>query len=201
MREAMNPNDSPAPGRPREFDEGQALMAIMEIFWSKGYEGASMSDLVAATGVKKGSLYAAFGDKRAMYRQALAHYDRVWIEVALRDLGGGGPALARIENFLQSAANVSDPRGCFTCNASIDQAALDPESARLVRTSLDRLQTALTRAVSELPHLAELDQNEITARARHLMSVYFGLRVMAKACAEADLLDQARQAALRSLMV
>jgi len=54
-------------GRPREFDPDTALAAIMEVFWAKGFEGASMRDLVVATGLKKGSLYAAFGDKRAMF--------------------------------------------------------------------------------------------------------------------------------------
>ncbi len=59
-------------GRPREFDVDEALTKIMAVFWAKGFEGSSLSDLVAATGLKKGSLYAAFGDKRAMYLKALA---------------------------------------------------------------------------------------------------------------------------------
>ena len=58
-------------GRPREFDEDEALATIMDVFWKKGFEGATMSDLVTATGLIKGSLYAAFGDKRAGLKPAV----------------------------------------------------------------------------------------------------------------------------------
>ena len=77
-----------AVGRPREFDAEEALAQIMDVFWAKGFEGASMSDLVTATGLKKGSLYAAFGDKRAMYLKALALYDRTAIDRSVRVLTG-----------------------------------------------------------------------------------------------------------------
>ena len=53
-------------GRPREFDEEIALTEIMNVFWAKGFEGTTLNDLVSATGMKKGSLYAAFGDKRVV---------------------------------------------------------------------------------------------------------------------------------------
>lgn len=199
MREAMIKGEALSPGRPREFDENVALTAIMEVFWAKGFEGASMSDLVAATGVKKGSLYAAFGDKRAMYRQALARYDRTWIDFAVRGLKGGGPPRTRIEHFLQSAASQGDPRGCFTCNASIDQACLDPASARLVRASLERLEAALREALAEIGDRAVQGPGGIGRQASHLMAVYFGLRVLAKAGAAPEVLDQAKDAALATL--
>ena len=67
-------------GRPREFDEDEALAKILDVFWAKGFEGTSMSDLETATGLRKGSLYAAFGDKRAMYLKALALYGRTAID-------------------------------------------------------------------------------------------------------------------------
>ncbi len=192
----MTKQETASPGRPREFDGEEALTAIMEVFWTKGFEGASMSDLVAATGVKKGSLYAAFGDKRALYRQALALYDRTWIDRAVATLSGGGAPRGRIARFLAQAAGRDDPRGCFTCNASIDQAALDPEAARLVRASLVRLETALAAAIAES---GAVSKGAARRRARHLMSVYFGLRVLAKAGAAKAVLDQAREAALATL--
>ncbi len=117
-------------GRPREFDEDVALAAIMDVFWTKGFESASMAELVRATGLKKGSLYAAFGDKRAMYHKALALYDRTQIDSMVQGLKGAGSPLARIDRFLQAAigetADQADTRGCFLCNASIDQAPIDP---------------------------------------------------------------------------
>ena len=63
-----------AAGRPREFDAEKALDAALKVFWRKGYEGASLSDLTKAVGVNRPSLYAAFGDKEALFRQALERY-------------------------------------------------------------------------------------------------------------------------------
>ena len=75
-------------GRPREFDADSMLLKIMDVFWARGFVGTTLSHLVAATGLKKGSLYAAFGDKREMYLKALALYDRTAIAAtrAQRDL-------------------------------------------------------------------------------------------------------------------
>ena len=61
-------------GRPRSFDREQALMAAVHVFWAKGYEGASIQDLTAAMGIKPPSLYATFGDKLNLYKQAIERY-------------------------------------------------------------------------------------------------------------------------------
>src|SRR5690242_20201777 len=61
-------------GRPRAFDSDAALDRAMEVFWSKGYEGTSMSDLTQAMGINRPSLYAAFGDKESLFRRAIERY-------------------------------------------------------------------------------------------------------------------------------
>jgi len=61
-------------GRPRGFDENAALEAAMRVFWEKSYEGASLSDLTSAMGINKSSMYAAFGDKAALFRRAMERY-------------------------------------------------------------------------------------------------------------------------------
>ncbi len=193
-------------GRPREFDEEVALAAIMDVFWTKGFEGASVADLVKATGLKKGSLYAAFGDKRAMYHSALAHYDRTEIDSMVQGLKGAGSPLTRIDRFLQSAVGgmpgQGDARGCFLCNASIDQAPIDSGAGHLVQASLGRLEAALGGVISDARADAKgrrgAAQNA-SRRAHHLMSVYFGLRVLAKAGAAPEVLEGAKLAALEAL--
>ena len=190
-------------GRPREFDEEEALAKIMDVFWARGFEGATVSDLMGATGLKKGSLYAAFGDKRAMYLKALALYDRTAIDKAVRLLTSTAAAEKRIAKFLQSAIDAvavqRDRRGCFLCNASVDQAVLDPETRRSVMRGLGRLGCALEQALSELT-LSSIDGKRRHAEAQHLLSVYFGLRVLAKGGQTVKALRDAKKAALRSIL-
>jgi AcrR family transcriptional regulator len=62
-------------GRPRSFDTGNALDRAVDVFWRKGYEGASLSDLTRAMGINRPSLYAAFGDKEQLFRKVLDRYD------------------------------------------------------------------------------------------------------------------------------
>jgi AcrR family transcriptional regulator len=185
-------------GRPRAFDEDAVLETAMRVFWEKGYEGTSMSDLVTATGLLKGSLYAAFGDKRSLYRRALAHYDRTLVAAGVAILRGSGSAYERIERFLQSpidaVARKNDRRGCFLCNAAIDQAVTDPEIGQEVNASINRLEQALHRVLAE----GRMGSNGVTdrARARHLLAVYLGLRVLARAGQPIETLNDVKQSAL-----
>ena len=189
-------------GRPREFDTDAALASIMDVFWARGFEGTSMSDLEVATGLRKGSLYAAFGDKRAMYLKALALYDRKAVDKGIAVLSGAGPVDERIAAFLQSAIDAvavsKDRRGCFLCNASADQAMLDPATERAVKASFRRLARALEQAMS-MPDTSQADRRELEGRAQHLLSVYFGLHVLAKGGHPISALTRAKQAALRAL--
>src|SRR5580698_9426758 len=66
-------------GRHREFDVEKVLDAVLSVFWRKGYEGTSYADLTEAAGVERPALYAAFGNKEALFRQALARYDEQYL--------------------------------------------------------------------------------------------------------------------------
>src|SRR3982751_852838 len=68
------PTPTPARGRPRSFDADRALDQALKVFWSKGYEGASLPDLTAAMGINRPSLYAAFGNKESLFKKVLARY-------------------------------------------------------------------------------------------------------------------------------
>ena len=191
-----------APGRPREFDEQATLAKIMEVFWAKGFDGTSISDLMAATGLRKGSLYTAFGDKRTIYLKALALYDRTAIDHSVQLLTGEGAPETRLSRFLDfpidAIAQRRDRRGCFLCNASVDQAMLDPETEQAVQDSFARLERALEALLSELPY-APAGAQQRRAEARHLLAVYFGLYVLAKGGKSVEAIKEAKQAALRSL--
>ena len=89
-------------GRPREFDRDLALQQAMLAFWQHGYEGTSMADLVAATGLASARLYAAFGSKEDLFREAVARYeegDGAFAEKALQ----AGDVRSAVEHMLRDA--------------------------------------------------------------------------------------------------
>jgi AcrR family transcriptional regulator len=106
-----------ARGRPRTFDRAYALYRAMEVFWEVGYEGASMTDLTSAMGITSPSLYAAFGCKEALFREAVAHYNETEgaaVAAALRDLPTARAAIAEVMRHQVIAYTDPDkPRGCM----------------------------------------------------------------------------------------
>lgn len=93
-------------GRPRSFDRDQALQQAMQVFWSKGYEGTTMADLTEAIGVKAPSLYAAFGDKDALFREVVEVYSRTVSAEPLRLLQAGKGIRADLQAMLRASVRM-----------------------------------------------------------------------------------------------
>ena len=91
-------------GRPREFEIEQALAAALQVFWDKGYEGASISDLTGAMGITRPSLYAAFGNKEELFKQALDLYETVIASVNCR--GGTSDISDDVQRRAQSSSEA-----------------------------------------------------------------------------------------------
>jgi AcrR family transcriptional regulator len=103
-------------GRPREFDMDDALAAALSVFWRKGYEGASLTDLTNAMGISRPSLYAAFGNKEQLFRQALDLYETekmAYVSEALAKPTSRAVAEHLLTKALERQASVCDPRGCL----------------------------------------------------------------------------------------
>ncbi len=183
--------------RPRQFDETQVIENLMKVFWEKGYEATSMQDLVAASGLLKGSLYGAFGDKRAIYMASLRHYDRTRIQAGIDMLGGDGSPRQKIarlfDNVIESTKRGLFAGGCLLCNASLEMAATDREVKSEVKTTIRRLKVAIMEAL--LPRVANEDQ--AASLAAFIVSAYFGSRVLAKGGAPAAMIGDTRDHCLQ----
>ena len=112
-------------GRPREFDRDEALVRAMELFWARGYEGATLAELQKAMGgITAPSFYAAFGSKEALFKEAVALYNEKQGTPIVKALMGGSTARASIEAWLRAAtASFSCPRnpsGCLTVLGAIN---------------------------------------------------------------------------------
>ncbi|MBW8725967.1 MAG: TetR/AcrR family transcriptional regulator [Inquilinus limosus] len=113
-------------GRPRGFDRDVALRRAMELFWRHGYEGVSMADLTAAMGIAAPSLYAAFGSKEALFREAIALYRATDGSATRRALDCQRTARGAIEAMLRDNADAFTdpalPNGCFVILGAINTA-------------------------------------------------------------------------------
>jgi len=166
-------------GRPREFDERAALAQMMAAFWVGGYEGTSLSDLVHVSKINKGSLYAAFGNKRQIYLRSLESYLDALVASVDEALQAPGAAADHLRSlFLLSAERVAagDRRGCFLCNSSTDMAASDADVEELVRSGLQRLEGLFAKALGP-----GLSARKRSAKASQLLSTYMGIQALARA--------------------
>ena len=172
-------------GRPRAFDRDAALRRAMEVFWERGYDGASMSELTSAMGINTPSLYAAFGDKEALFRASVELYGAHEGGRTARALREEPNARAAIEAMLRDNVAVyttpGTPQGCMVVlaggtyterTASVREFLVDARRATSASIR-DRLEAGL--AAGELP--AGTDP---AALAAFYTSVLFGLSVQAR---------------------
>jgi AcrR family transcriptional regulator len=190
-------------GRPRSFDIDRALDRAMQVFWRKGYEGTSLSDLTKAVGVNRPSLYAAFGDKETLFRKALDRYlngPAAYTQEALKE----PTARAVIERLLRGAADLNtapgNPGGCLM----VQGALAGGEAADSIRQELTACRAAgeasmrrrLRHSKSEGDLPADVSPDDL---ARYIATVLYGMAVQAAGGASRDELRRVVQMALRSL--
>jgi TetR/AcrR family transcriptional repressor of nem operon len=173
--------------RPREFDIDDATERAMALFWSRGYEGSSLSDLLEVMLIARGSLYKAYGDKRAVWLAALNHYDQTVVQptaAALAD-ASAGPGLARIAALLDAPASAvrehDERRGCFLCNAAVDRGPEDKDGRARVLAMFERLETGLRAALGDEAARQDWTPEMVALKASMTLSVYVGLRVLVRA--------------------
>ena len=121
--------------RPREFDETAVLRAAIHCFWSRGYEATSVRDLAEKMGITGASLYNAFGDKRSLYRRALAYYVNESFGDRVGRFEGNMPPRQAIAAFFEEIIerSLDDPerKGCMLVNSALEMAPHDPEFQRV----------------------------------------------------------------------
>ena len=118
-------------GRPREFCVDDALARALEVFWSKGYDGASLNDLTEAMGINRPSMYAAFGNKEELFKKALDLYERekmAYIGKALNQPTARLVAETMLRGAIDTACGGDQPHGCLRV---INSVACSPEAGSI----------------------------------------------------------------------
>lgn len=192
----------PKVGRPLSFDRNMALDLAMHTFWRYGYEGASITTLTSAMGITPPSLYSAFGDKQALYLEALAHYMRrseVDLELLLES---STTAYQAMERMLFSAAiqqtKNGQPRGCMLMSARVNSPPDSPIDKAIIklRRSVRRIvEQRIQKGIRD----GDVPAHAVAADLANLhVAVLQGMSVMARDGATRSNLHNVAESALRS---
>ncbi|MDH3846982.1 MAG: TetR/AcrR family transcriptional regulator [Gammaproteobacteria bacterium] len=178
----VQPAQKRSVGRPREFDEERALEAAMDEFWKKGYESTSLNDLCCCTGLHKGSLYQAFGDKHKLFMRSLNHYaDREFKDVAAVAFQQDSP-LDSIRALVRTVCDhAAEGRGCLMINSMVELAPHDPEVKEMLMNEGQRRIQVMTELLTKAQEAGEVRPELDPARlAQQLMVGLAGAAALVK---------------------
>src|ERR1700720_855179 len=168
-------------GRPRGFDPEKALEAALQMFWRKGYEGPALSDLTAAMGIIRPSIYATFGNKEALFRKALDRYSERttnYMAEALKEPTARAVAERLMAGAADSLSCPDNPRGCLIVQGALacgDGAqGIRKELIARRATGEAKVPERFARATAEGDLPAGTDAADL---ARYVMSVIHGMAV------------------------
>lgn len=185
------------------FDEQQALGQAMEVFWAKGFDSASIADLLKGTGLNRGSLYGTFGDKRSLFLKALQKYDAERRRPLLAELEALDDPMKAIECFFSAIVTETvqdaERKGCFLFNTALDLASHDDQVQRIVNNGVREIEGFLRRCI-EVGQVRGQIAEDISAddMPRLLLSAVVGIRLLGRSVFdEAALQSIADQAVLR----
>jgi AcrR family transcriptional regulator len=170
-------------GRPREFCVDQALAKALGVFWAKGYDGASMADLTEAMGITKPSLYAAFGNKEALFHKALDLYEAEKLEytrAALKQPTARAVAEHIMRGAVEAQTSTCDPKGCMGVISSMSCGA----EAESIKADIMARRTSSQAALIERFREAQRDGDlpahvDPAALTTYLYAILQGMAVQA----------------------
>ncbi|MEU9916250.1 TetR/AcrR family transcriptional regulator [Streptomyces sp. NPDC051001] len=192
--------------RPRAFDEGQVLERARERFWATGYAGTRMDDISQATGLGKGSLYGAFGDKGTLFHRVFDDWCTAVVEVAEGRLAGGpdAEALARLSGYVhlmaENTASDTERRGCLLAKGVAELAQHDPTVAGRSAETMTALLTLLRTEISAAQRHGDIDSAADPQQlAALLLTVVRGIEAVGKAGLDPETLRNIADTALAVL--
>lgn len=188
----------------KSFDVTETLDKALQAFWARGYEATSMQDLVDCTGVNRGSLYATYGDKHAIFLAALRMYDEKMRRQLLSDLAAQHTPREAIRRLLLAiAARASETggnRGCFMTNSALELAPHDPEVGRVVAHAQEEVESFFARMIVEGQAQGEIAAHVNGAEtARGFLATLLGLFVLVRSRPDRALLQSIVEDAMRRL--
>jgi len=189
-------------GRPRAFDIDKALDRALGVFWRKGYEGATLSDLTRAIGINRPSLYAAFGKKEELFRKALDRYAEgpaAYVREALNKPTARAVAEALLRGTIDLLTDPRNPRGCLMVQGALACGAATDSVRRHLAARRGASEAAVCRRFERALADGDLPAGANPADlARYLVTVIRGMSVQAAGGAGRKQLQRVAELALRA---
>jgi TetR/AcrR family transcriptional repressor of nem operon len=172
--------------RTKQFDERQVLLAAMLVFWDRGYEGTSIRDLEQATGLRRTSIYNAFGNKRALFGRVLACYKEAVMSALFAAMDSAPDIREGLARLLNAALDVNYddqyPGGCLVVLSVLESGQHDVASRAVLEQSMQELRQGLQQRLARARKRGELPAGLDTAAiATTVTSVLAGMMVLGKA--------------------
>ena len=199
----MSADETRGRGRPRGFDEHEALDRATRVFWEHGYEGASVSELATAMGINKPSLYAVFNSKEELFRRALNHYRDTYVAYAPATLEQP-TAYTAIESYLRAAVDAltadGHPPGCLSIQGGLSCAPANSGISEFLAEYRADFEATLAQRLARAAKEGDLAPGtDAAALARFVITLGQGLAVHAAAGASREDLHAAVQIALQAV--
>jgi len=191
--------------RPRSFDEEAVLRAVRDQFWATGYAGTSLDDILAATGLGKGSLYGAFGDKHELFLRVFDDYCTAVTEAVRQaldgpDVGAYGRLRALVLAVADATASDICLRGCLLAKATAELAAQDAAVAARARQTFEALEELIASCVAAAQRAGDINPQADPARLGGLLlAVVRGIEALGKGGSGPDSLHAIAETALAVL--
>ncbi|MEC1261305.1 TetR/AcrR family transcriptional regulator [Bacillus swezeyi] len=181
-------------GRSKEFVREEALRAAMKTFWSKGYDGTSIPDLMHSMGISRSSLYETFGDKQSLLNEAAIYYSQLVGEKRRSILANAKTVKEGLTDYFRYHREVALaenwPGGCLITNLSIYYAYLDEETKTLVMESMGKLEEAFYNFLEKGKETGELSSTLNSRKtARLLLAINHGMNVVSRVKGESCFLE------------
>lgn len=178
----------------KQFDEAEVLDKAMQAFWAHGFQATSIQNLVDCMGLKRGSIYAAFGNKRSLFLKTLERYEthhrRAWLDSLWHRHTPRAAILTVFEGAISAALSDDSRSGCFLVNTAIELSPHDDEIAQVVANGLAETEAFFRDSVLEGQRVGDIPSHVDPAHAaRTLLGLLTGLRVLARSRPERPLLE------------
>lgn len=187
--------------RHKEFEINEVLDKAMFLFWTQGYEKTSMQQLVDTMGIHRRSIYDTFGDKHALFIQALQRYKSLQAERLQLLIEKQAPVKELMRRFLTTMVDNKDfPKGCMMVNSGVELGILDPEVSTFVENGYTQTEQYLRELLLIGQNNGEIQADVDTEfLAHYFMNAWLGLRAMVKTTADQQKLNGIIDTTLRIL--